>query len=187
MKSLQNWFEKGLTEYEYIHSMQTHKENLLQVYNQTTLNDEERTFLQSLQTKQLKAIILTADWCGDAMVNLPIFLRLAQEALLETRYLIRDENLELMDQYLTNGTSRSIPIIIFLDKDSREIGKWGPRAPEVQSLVDQLRADVPAKDDPNYEQAFKAFVRELTTRFLTDRELQSLIKDDLIQTLKKLV
>src|SRR5690606_24737899 len=110
--------------------MEKHKENLLHVYNQTTLTASEREFLQGLQAKQLKAIILTADWCGDAMVNVPIFMHIAQEAMLEARFLIRDENLELMDQYLTNGTSRSIPIFIFLDKDGNEIGKWGPRAPK---------------------------------------------------------
>lgn len=186
MKNLQQWFGKGMNSFQYIHSMEKHKENLLHVYNQTSLTETEQEFLQSLQTKQLKAIILTADWCGDAMVNVPIFLRLAQEAMLETRYLIRDENLELMDQYLTNGKSRSIPIFIFLDKDHNEIGKWGPRAPQVQQLVDQLRANMPAKDDPGYDDAFKQFVKELTSRFLNDTELRQLIKEDLLNKLKEI-
>lgn len=186
MKNLRQWFEKGMNAYEYIHSMEKHKENLLYVYNQTKLTEEEQKFLQGLQTKQLKAIILTADWCGDAMVNVPIFLRLAQEAMLETRYLIRDENLELMDQYLTNGKSRSIPIFIFLDKDHNEIGKWGPRAPEVQKLVDELRADMPAKEDPGYDEAFKKFVEQLLFRFLNDSELRKIIKEDLLNKLKEI-
>ncbi|QOR68282.1 thioredoxin family protein [Cytobacillus suaedae] len=186
MKNLHSWFEKGLNAHTYISSMNVHQENLLNVYNhvQVQINKEELDFLHTLQTRQLKAVILTADWCGDAMVNLPIFLRLANEGFIETRYLNRDENLELMDQYLTNGTARSIPIIILLDKDGKEIGKWGPRAPYVQDLVSTLKEEVPAKESPNYEEAFKQFISTLTAQFATDEHLWNEVKKDLITFLK---
>lgn len=186
MSNLKAWFHKGSNKYDYINSMETHQENLLKVYNNVTVNATEKEFLQSLQSRQLKAVILTADWCGDAMVNLPILMRLSDESLLETRYLIRDENLELMDQYLTNGTARSIPIIVFLNNEYEEIGKWGPRAPMVQEMVETLKSDLPDKSDPNYEESFKAFIREIGNRFATDTNLWEEVKRDLIQTLKNL-
>lgn len=186
MTNLNEWFSKGTTKFEYIASMNVHKENLLKVYNGIQFSNEEIEFLRSLQTKGLKAVILTADWCGDAMVNLPIFMRMADEALLETRYLIRDENLELMDQYLTNGTARSIPIIILLDQEGKEAGKWGPRAPQVQSLVDGLRSGMPAKDEPGYEEAFRTFATNLTGQFTSNSELWGYIKEDLLSVLKGL-
>ena len=40
-----------------------------------------------------------------------------------------------MDQYLTNGTARSIPIFIFIDEKGEEKAVWGPRAKEVQEIV----------------------------------------------------
>ena len=46
--------------------------------------------------------------------------RISEVANIEMSLLIRDENLELMDQYLTNGTARAIPIFIFIDKDGNE-------------------------------------------------------------------
>lgn len=186
MKNLNSWFEKGLNTHTYIRNMNVHQDNLLNVYNhvQVQLTNEDKEFLHTLQTKQLKALILTADWCGDAMVNLPIFLRMANEALIEARFLIRDENLELMDQYLTNGTSRSIPIIILLDKDGQEISKWGPRAPFVQDLVATLKEEVPHKESPEYEQAFKQFISTLTSQFATDEYLWNEVKKDLITFLK---
>lgn len=186
MQNLQTWFEKGMTQYEYIQHMNVHQENLLKVYNGFHLTAEDLVSLHPLQTKELKAVILTADWCGDAMVNLPIFMRLAHESLIETRYLIRDENLELMDQYLTNGTARSIPIIIFLDKDGNEIGKWGPRAPKVQEIVEQLKADLPAKDSAEFEAAFKKFAKEVSELFTTNETLWLDIKHDLIEHLRAL-
>jgi hypothetical protein len=186
MPNLQQWFEKGMNQYEYVRHMQVHQENLLKVYNEFHLTSEDLPYLQPLQTKGIKAVVLTADWCGDAMVNLPIFMRLAHEALIETRYLIRDENLELMDQYLTNGTARSIPIIIFLNQDGEEIGKWGPRAPKVQELVDKLKKSLPDKESPDYEQAFKEFAKELSTIFTTNEALWIDIKQDLIGHLRTL-
>jgi hypothetical protein len=184
--SLLQWFTKGMTTESYISSMTVHQDNLLGVYNKVKITEEERKSLQSFQTRGIKAVMLTADWCGDAMVNLPIFIRLASEALIEVRYLIRDENLELMDQYLTNGKSRSIPIIVFFDIDGNELGKWGPRAKSVQQLVDRLRKDVPDKEDPGYDEAFKKMIKSITEQFTTNPTLWEEIKQDLLQTIKGL-
>ncbi|MBM7662941.1 hypothetical protein JOC85_003752 [Bacillus mesophilus] len=184
--SLLEWFSKGMTTESYISSMTVHQENLLGVYNKVSITEEDRQALQSLQTRGIKAVVLTADWCGDAMVNLPIFIRLASEALIETRYLVRDENLELMDQYLTNGKSRSIPIIVFLDSEGNELGKWGPRAASVQQLVDELRRDVPEKDAPGYDEAFKKMIHSITDQFTTNASLWDDVKQDLLQTIKGL-
>jgi hypothetical protein len=184
--SLLQWFTKGMTTESYISSMTVHQKNLLGVYNNVSITDEDRQSLQSLQTKGIKAVVLTADWCGDAMVNLPIFIRLASEALIEARYLVRDENLELIDQYLTNGKSRSIPIIVFFDSEGNELGKWGPRAASVQQLVDDLRQDVPDKEDHGYEEAFKKMIQSVTKQFATNASLWEDVKQDLIQTMKGL-
>ncbi|WP_370543226.1 thioredoxin family protein [Geomicrobium sp. JCM 19055] len=60
-----------------------------------------------------------------------------------------------MDQYLTNGTARSIPIFIFIDDEGHEVAKWGPRAPEVQERVSALMSKLPEKTAPNYDEEFK--------------------------------
>lgn len=135
--TLNEWFAKGLTERTYVHNMEKNRENLLTVYNQYAIHQKEKELLQKLQKKKLRALVITADWCGDAMVNVPIFMRIASEALIEARYFIRDEHLDLMDQYLTNGTARSIPIIVIIDQDGNEVGKWGPRSTEAQRFVDE--------------------------------------------------
>lgn len=135
--TLNEWFTKGLAERTYVHNMEKNRENLLTVYNQYAIHQKEKELLQKLQKKKLRALVITADWCGDAMVNVPIFMRIANEALIDVRYFIRDENLDLMDQYLTNGTARSIPIIVIIDQDGNEVGKWGPRSAEAQRFVDE--------------------------------------------------
>ena len=54
-----------------------------------------------------KVLVITEDWCGDAMMNLPI-LKLSEALNLEVRVFHRDDDTKLIDQYLTNGKSRAI-------------------------------------------------------------------------------
>ena len=83
----------------------------------------------------VRLLVLVEDWCGDAVNTVPALARLADAAhQLELRVLRRDENLALMDRYLTNG-SRSSPIVIGLDDDFAETGHWGLRPSELQDWV----------------------------------------------------
>ncbi len=80
-------------------------------------------------------LVLSADWCGDAVNTLPAIVRLAEASSnVDLRILERDANLDLMDAHLT-GTSRSIPAVIVLDADYVERGWWGPRPYELQRWV----------------------------------------------------
>lgn len=80
-------------------------------------------------------LVLSEDWCGDAVNTVPVVAKLvALSPNLELRVLSRDENLDLMDAHLT-GTSRSIPIVILLDDEYRECAWWGPRPTALQHSV----------------------------------------------------
>ena len=78
-------------------------------------------------------LVISEDWCWDAANTVPVLAKLCdQDGGMELRLIHRDEHLEVMDQYLTNG-SRSIPIVIVLDTEFRELGHWGPRSSELQA------------------------------------------------------
>src|SRR5699024_1392612 len=112
--------------------------------------------------RKLRVIALTEDWCGDAMLNIPILLRMAEKADMPVRMLLRDDNLELMDQYLTNGKSRSIPIFIFIDEAGQEQAVWGPRAAKIQAFIDKSRSELPSKDADDYNEKFKEVISHTT-------------------------
>jgi hypothetical protein len=61
---------------------------------------------------------------------------------MELRVLRRDEHPEMMDRYLTNGT-RSIPIVVLLNRDFQELGHWGPRPRALQEFVLERLDKVP--------------------------------------------
>ena len=80
-------------------------------------------------------LVLSEDWCGDAVNIVPVVAKLAELSTnADLRVLARDENLDLMDAHLT-GTARSIPVVIALDADFRERGWWSPRPTELQEWV----------------------------------------------------
>ena len=85
-------------------------------------------------------LVITEGWCGDAAQNIPVIEKIANESpLIETRYILRDENPELMDAYLTNG-ARSIPKLIALDGETlAELGTWGPRPKAAMDYFYEMR------------------------------------------------
>jgi hypothetical protein len=94
----------------------------------------------------LKLLVLAEDWCGDASNTIPILAKLSDLAPgIELRILRRDEHPDVMDQYLTNG-ARSIPVVIALDRDFRELGHWGPRPRLLQEWVLEERKKGTPKD-----------------------------------------
>ncbi len=84
--------------------------------------------------------ILSEQWCGDAAQCIPLFYLLEQAFPEKIRlYLLcRDQNLELMDQFLTNG-GRGIPKLIQVNDQGEVTGTWGPRPAPAQKLVMEYR------------------------------------------------
>lgn len=182
---LNAWFEKGLTKDKYISLMTRNKEEMVSIYNQFSLKDEDQAKLDALTSKGLRAIVLTEDWCGDAMLNNPVLLRIAEAAGMEVRFVLRDQNLELMDQYLTNGTSRAIPIFIFIDQEGKEVGVWGPRAAEMQAMVEKGRAELPDKESPDFQEKQMALYKRLGQAYQTDAGIWQTVADSIMKTLLK--
>ncbi|NDI97930.1 thioredoxin family protein [Flavobacterium sp. LaA7.5] len=112
--------------------------------NEVRMNRLEKTLKITPEiTEKLKAIkknyiflVLSEGWCGDAAQTLPIMEKMAQENdLIDLRIVLRDENSELMDGFLTNG-SRSIPKLILVDPENNTVlGNWGPRPAGATQLI----------------------------------------------------
>jgi hypothetical protein len=86
-------------------------------------------------------IVLTETWCGDAAQNIPWLEAIARTHRgITTRYVLRDFNPDLMDQFLTNG-SRSIPKLISVDDHGDVLFTWGPRPREAQDLMMKLKKE----------------------------------------------
>ncbi len=106
-----------------------------------------------------RLLALSEDWCGDAVNILPVVARLAEWLPnVDLRVLSRDENLDIMDAHLTNGTSRSIPIVILLDENFAERAWWGPRPREIQEWV--MKEGMKMDPGPRYAQTRRFYARD---------------------------
>ncbi len=95
-------------------------------------------------------IVLTEAWCGDAAHSVPVIAKVAEgTSKIDLHLVLRDENLELMDKYLTNG-GRSIPKLIRFDTETgEELSTWGPRPKEAQDLFARMKEEGFEKADIN--------------------------------------
>jgi len=90
----------------------------------------------------LKWLVINEHWCGDGAQILPVVEAVQQAAggKVEVRALFRDQNLEVMDAFLTNG-ARGIPKVVGMDAEGRVYGTFGPRPEEASDLVKEIKAD----------------------------------------------
>jgi len=141
-------FEQGMS-YEAYKAQMTRNQDRFEENEQTAaFTDHDLQFFQQLP-QPLNALVITEDWCGDAIANVPVLGRLAQESgKLNLRVFLRDQNPDIMDQYLNEGVHRSIPVFVFFDQDFRELGHWIERPAAVSQMqgkmVDELFATDPA-------------------------------------------
>jgi len=85
-------------------------------------------------------IVLTESWCGDAAHSMPVMNKVAEIAEnIDFKVLHRDENVALMNEFLTNG-SMSIPKLIIFDNDTQEVvNDWGPSPSTVIKMIKDFK------------------------------------------------
>jgi len=87
-------------------------------------------------------MVLTESWCGDAAHLMPVMNKIAElNNNIDFRVVLRDENNELMNRFLTNG-SKSIPKLIMIDKASGDvINSYGPRPNSATKMVNDYKTE----------------------------------------------
>src|SRR6185295_13834397 len=139
-------FAQGLT-YDAYKAQMTRNRERFEANEQTVeLSADDLAFFAQLPAP-LHVLVLAEDWCGDVIANLPVLGRLAAESgTLDIRVFLRDQNLDLIDQYLKDGQYRSIPVFVFFDAAFRELGRWIERPARVTEMQSAMRRDLFAND-----------------------------------------
>ncbi len=152
-------FARGLTWKDYVAQMGDTRARTEDNYQKALLTEEERRFFGGIgQVRYM--LMLAENWCGDVHRNSPLSVRIA-EAMpnCELRVFFRDQNLDLTDCFLNNGY-RSIPIVVFFDKDWNEIGRWIERAHAATAKVVGIRARTLDAAPPDKQDAAMAEYRK---------------------------
>ena len=142
-------FEQGLTYEQYKDQMTRNRERLEANESALKLSPDELAPFQGLE-RPVRVIALAEDWCGDVIANLPVLGRLAAEAgKLDLRVFLRDQNLDIMDEYLNAGQYRSIPVFVFFDDNFQELGRFVERPKSVTAEIDSRRREL-FRNNPDF-------------------------------------
>ncbi|GGX17814.1 thioredoxin family protein [Aquimarina muelleri] len=194
-KLIKNSIDKGITYHEYsklIEQLVTKKETTGKEHtdariNLTKLNASRMRRLDKtiiLSEKDINAfkeiskkqtwLVLIESWCADGAQTIPILNKIAEVMPnIDLKIVLRDENIVLMNQFLTNGT-QSIPKLIIADQHNNVLNSWGSRSKAATELVAAYKKEHGKIDD--------TFKKNLQMWYNNDKG-KSIIKDILELTL----
>ncbi len=139
-------FAQGLTYAEYKAQMTRNQERLLANEAAVVLEPADLAFFRQLPAP-FHVLVLAEDWCGDVINNLPVLGRMAEASgKLDVRIFLRDQHLDIMDQYLKEGQFRSIPVFVVFAPNFQELGHWIERPASVSKLQAEMRDQLFATD-----------------------------------------
>jgi thiol-disulfide isomerase/thioredoxin len=86
-------------------------------------------------------LIITESWCGDAAHVIPVLNKIAElNPNINMRLVLRDDNLDLMDMFLTDGNRAIAKMIVIDDETGEVLDTYGPRPSEATGYVNRFKA-----------------------------------------------
>jgi hypothetical protein len=117
-------FAQGLTPAQYVARMGMNRERFVRALDSATIRPDDARVLERMPAAA-KILVITEDWCGTSLAYVPPVLKLVQDRPeIDLRIFLRDENPDLMDQFLKRGLYRSIPVFAFFDADMNELARF---------------------------------------------------------------
>ncbi len=114
-------FAQGLTLPQYLAQMRMNRERFVQFMQAADIDSVPLT----PAGRKLNVLVITEDWCGDSLYQFPVLARLVEgNPDVELRVFLRDQNPDVMDQFLKHGRYRTIPVFAFFDERMHELGRF---------------------------------------------------------------
>jgi hypothetical protein len=133
-------YEKAMPYEEYVNILGEHLKLHQLHYKKFTIDEDTSDIIKTFRS--YKILLITESWCGDSLALLPIIRKISEiNGHWDIRVLLRDSNLELMDQFLTHGV-RGMPMFLFLNEDGELLFKWGPRPAKAAQIFDTHRRQI---------------------------------------------
>jgi hypothetical protein len=135
-------FDQGMTWAEWMAHIKRNVAKFQYNYDNTAVSAEDAQALRAVSERADgpgRVLVLGEDWCPDVFRGLPVLVRMAEAAGWELRAFPRDENLDIMAEFLKNGEHQSIPAVVFYTRDHKYITHWIERPAKAEAELDQMR------------------------------------------------
>ncbi|HTE84111.1 MAG TPA: thioredoxin family protein [Dehalococcoidia bacterium] len=136
-------YTKGLSYKDFRTQFPQNEEKFKFNYDNTTVSPEDAKALKDLVAKPngpKKMLVIGVDWCPDVYRGLPVFLRIAEAAGMDLKIVERDQNLDVMNEFLNQGEFQSVPVAIFYTGDQKEIYHFTERPKKANEEMHHMRA-----------------------------------------------
>ena len=176
-------FAAGMTWQQYREHIKRNREKFEYNFAETALTDEDVEAFRSLAARPdgpAKVLALGEDWCPDVFRGLPVMVRIAEAAGMELRIFPRDDNLDIMNEFLNHGEHQSIPALVFYTRDHRYMAHWIERPAKANAELGQVAAIIQGKEREEARAAYNEFQRGpvwASWRQETVRELRELLRE----------
>jgi len=134
-------FASGLEWPQYLERVARNRQKFDYNYEQTTLSSDDANAFRDLAQRPdgpAKVMALGEDWCPDVFRGLPVLARIGEAAGMELRIFPRDDNLDIMGEFLKNGEHQSIPTIVFYTRDHRYVAHWIERPAKANAEIPDM-------------------------------------------------
>jgi thiol-disulfide isomerase/thioredoxin len=161
MAVTQERFNEGLTYQQYMDQITQNKDRFVENYDKAQLKPDDVAAFKNLP-EPLNVLVIAEDWCGDVVAGLPVLAKLAEAAgTLNVRIFLRDQNEDLINQYLKDGQFKSIPVVVFFDQQMHELGHFIER-PAAQTAEGAVARNAFFAAHPEYNAPQGADFSQLT-------------------------
>ena len=150
-------YAQGMTFDEYMNVINVNKARFEEYYENVQLDSAQSDKLKELAASDggpARMMVIGEDWCGDVVRELPVLARVAEAAGLELRIFPRDENHDIMNEYLKEGLYMSIPVAVFYDQGHEYICHWIERSQTANREQGEIEAAIRSEQPDISDQDF---------------------------------
>ena len=178
-KLIQEGKSTGHTQTEdLLHYSELNESRLKRLDKTIKVVPEVESQIENLSKKYIW-LAIAEGWCGDAAQIVPIINKMAEVSdLIDLQIVLRDDNDELMSEFLTNG-GKAIPKLIIIDAETNEvIADWGPRPEGAKKLIIDYKAANGVVDEPAKIELQKWYLND--KGITTQNEIMALIAKEVL-------
>ncbi|MCY4556689.1 MAG: thioredoxin family protein [Chloroflexi bacterium] len=153
----QERYAQGMTYDQYMDTVKVNKARIEEYYSNVELSAEQANRLQELASHEngpARMMVIGEDWCGDVVRELPVLARVAEAAGVELRIFPRDENHDIMNEFLKEGLYMSIPVAVFYDQGHEYICHWIERSETASREQGEIEAAIRSEQPDISDQDF---------------------------------
>jgi hypothetical protein len=159
---------QGISYQQWMEQIDRNQDKFEDNYNSMRIDPDDAAAIKALMEKPngpAKILALGEAWCPDVFRGLPVAARLSEATGLELKIFFRDQNLDIMNEFLYKGEFQSIPTLVFYTRDHKQLGVWHERAQKARDEMPQLSAitskmrnpELPDEERQKYMQEYAAF------------------------------